>query len=101
MTDINTLDDTAREILQKIDEAWPSPLVRRIDIDKFSCGLISIKTLEKLDSLCKGIPNSIKINGKVVYTKKDALAWIKGRIQKQDVKARKINSKNKILLDER
>jgi hypothetical protein len=102
MTDINTtIDDTAREILQKIDEAWPSPIVLRKDIAKFSCGLISIKTLGKEDCLGKGIPNSVKINGRVVYTKKDALMWIKGRIQKQETKARKINSKNKILLDER
>jgi hypothetical protein len=101
MTDQNTITDTAHEILEKIDAAWPYPLVRRIDMAKFSCGLISIKTLEKSDSLGKGIPNSIKINGKIVYTKIDALVWIKGRIQKQAIKTHKINSKNKILLEER
>jgi hypothetical protein len=102
MTDIpEKTDDTASEILKKIDEAWPSPIVLRKDIAKFSCGIISIKTLEKLDSLGKGIPNSIKINCRVVYTKKDALIWINGRIQKQAIKAYKINSKNKILLDEK
>jgi hypothetical protein len=50
MTDVNTtINDTAREILKKIDEAWPSPIVLRKDIDKFSCGLTTHRTMEVAD----------------------------------------------------
>jgi hypothetical protein len=84
MTDINitTIDDTAREILKKIDEAWPSPIVLRKDIAKFSCGLVTTKTLGTLDYTGKGI-NYTLINGKVAYDKQNVIQWLAARIGKQ------------------
>ncbi|MDR1334076.1 MAG: hypothetical protein LBJ71_02550 [Holosporaceae bacterium] len=82
MTDILEeikIGDTAREILQKIDEAWPSPIVLRKDITKFSCGLVTTKTMASMDCEKRGIPNT-KINGKVAYNKKDIIQWLASKI---------------------
>jgi hypothetical protein len=82
MTDINTtIDDNAHEILQKIDEAWPSPIVLRKDIGKFSCGLVTHRSMETADQRGWGISGRISINGKVAYKKESALKWLGSRIK--------------------
>ncbi|GHU19165.1 hypothetical protein FACS189472_08550 [Alphaproteobacteria bacterium] len=101
MTDISNINNTAREILAKIDEAWPDPIVLRKDIAKFSCGLVTTKTMGTLDCEGHGIPN-ILINGKIAYTKKDVINWLASRISKQE-SAKKIRGaprrgKNDVLL---
>jgi hypothetical protein len=79
----STIDNAAREILQKIDEAWPSPIVLRKDIAKFSCGLVTIKALAAFD--CRGIGIAYsKINGKVTYSKQDVIKWLSSRIKNQE-----------------
>jgi hypothetical protein len=84
MTDINTtIDDNAREILQKIDEAWPSPIVLRRDIAKFSCGLVTTKAIATFDCEGRGIRH-MKINGKVAYDKQNVIQWLATRINKQE-----------------
>jgi predicted RNA binding protein with dsRBD fold (UPF0201 family) len=86
MTDVSEnqkIDDTAREILQKIDEAWPPPIVLRKDIAKFSCGLVTEKTIAVLDRCERGITYT-KINGKVAYNKKDIIRWLASRTEQQE-----------------
>jgi flavoprotein len=102
MTDINTtIDDTAREILQKIDEAWPSPIVLRKDIAKFSCGLVTVKTMGSLDYIGKGIRYTL-INGKVAYAKQDVLDWLISKTNnkktKEKIRGAPRRGKNDILL---
>jgi hypothetical protein len=103
MTDINTtLDDTARDILKKIDEAWPSPIVLRRDIAKFSCGLVTHRSMETADQRGWGISGRISINGKVAYKKESALKWLESRIKQpsadDDKQETRKSHKNDILL---
>jgi hypothetical protein len=104
MTDTNTTtEDTAREILKKIDEAWPSPIVLRKDIAKFSCGLTTHRAMEVADQKGQGIQNRLIINGKVAYTKESALKWIESRIKPTQAEEKKRgaprSNKNDILLN--
>jgi hypothetical protein len=95
------IDDTAREILQKIDEAWPSPIVLRKNIGKFSCGLVTEKTIAVLDGRGRGMIYT-KINGKVAYTKQNVIDWLTSKIcdeqKSQGNTKSKRRSKNDILL---
>jgi hypothetical protein len=99
-----TIDDTAREILKKIDETWPSPIVLRKDIAKFSCGLTTHRTMEVADQRGHGIPNRLIINGKVAYMKESALKWLESRIKPAQAEERKKGAprshKNDIFLNE-
>jgi hypothetical protein len=104
MTDINTtIDNAAREILQKIDEAWPLPIVLRKDIAKFSCGLATRRSVETADQRGYGIPNKMIINGKTAYTKEAALKWLGNRIKLDPTEEEKNGNprshKNDILLN--
>jgi hypothetical protein len=71
-------EDASHNIFKKIDEAWPFPIVLRKDIAKFSCGLVTAKTLGTLDYTGKGIRYTL-INGKVAYEKQDVLAWLSSK----------------------
>jgi hypothetical protein len=101
MTDINTaVNDTAREILKKIDDAWPSSIVLRKDIAKFSCGLISVKSIATLDCEERGIPYTL-INGKVTYEKQNVIKWLVTKIAKkpqEETRGAPRRGKNDILL---
>jgi hypothetical protein len=85
MTEIpeTQIDDTAREILKKIDEAWPDPIVLRKDIAKFSCGLVTTKAMGTMDADGRGIPYS-RINGKVAYEKQNVIRWLATKIKKHE-----------------
>lgn len=87
------------EILEKIKEAWKSPIVLRKDIAKFSCGLVTTRSLQTLDSRGQGIEESITINGKVAYTTDSALKWLESRVKKQEAKKERRSHKNDILLN--
>jgi hypothetical protein len=104
MTDIKTtIDDAASEILQKINEAWPSPIVLRKDIAKFSCGLATRRSVETADQRGYGIPNKMIINGKTAYTKEAAIKWLGDRIKPDPTEEKKNGAtrshKNDILLN--
>ncbi len=87
------------DILQKIKEAWESPIVLRKDIAKFSFGVVTARSMQTLDSRGQGIEKSITINGKVAYTTDSALKWLEGRVKKQEEKKEKRPHKNDILLN--
>ncbi|GHU15473.1 hypothetical protein FACS189449_13090 [Alphaproteobacteria bacterium] len=87
------------DILSKIKGAWDSPIVLRKDIAKFSFGLVTVRTMQTLDSRGDGIKNSITINGKVAYTLDAAIEWLESRIKKQEIKKERRVHKNDILLN--
>ena len=71
---------------QKLIESWPSPIVARSEVGRFSGGLLHPRTLANLDALKQG-PGKIVIGGKVAYDR-DALArWIEARATVQGVQA--------------
>jgi hypothetical protein len=103
--DEKTAGDAAHEILDRIDKAWSSPIVLRKDIEKFSCGLTTHRSMEVADQKGLGISNRIQINGKVAYTKENALKWFYGKIKSPQTEGEKKRAhrphKNDILLEAR
>lgn len=67
---------------KKLIESWPSPIVARAEVGRFSGGLLHPRTMANLDAKGEG-PGKIVIGGKVAYDR-DALArWIESRATMQ------------------
>lgn len=62
----------------KLGNSWPSPIVSRTEIAKFSGGLLSPRTLANLDSLGKGPPRG-KCGRKVFYPIDTLVSWLQAR----------------------
>lgn len=62
----------------KLGRAWPSPIVSRTEIYKFSGGLLSPRTLANLDSLGDGPPRG-RCGRKIFYPVDSLVAWLKAR----------------------
>lgn len=62
----------------KLGRAWPSPIVSRTEISKFSGGLLSPRTLANLDSLGDGPPRG-RCGRKVFYPVDSLVAWLEAR----------------------
>lgn len=65
--------------LRKLAHAWPSPLVARSEVAKFSGGLLHPRTLANADSLGNGPPEKIRIGRKVAYPVEELLLWMAER----------------------
>lgn len=62
----------------KLAKAWPSPIVSRTEISKFSGGLLTPRTLANLDSLGIGPPRGT-CGRKVFYPVDSLVVWIEKR----------------------
>ena len=63
----------------KLFEKWPSPLVARSELSRFSGGLLNSKTLANLDSAGIGPPGRVRIGRKVAYTVSGLIEWLESR----------------------
>ena len=70
---------TVSNLLQQMAAHWPSPIVARTEIEKFTGGLISEKYQANLDSAGKGPEGRIRIGRKVAYPVNEYLTWLKER----------------------
>jgi hypothetical protein len=70
---------TVSNLLQQMAANWPSPIVARTEIEKFTGGLISEKYQANLDSAGKGPEGRIRIGRKVAYPVNAYLTWLKER----------------------
>jgi len=66
--------------LDTLKDKWPSSLVARSEVMRFSGGIISGKTLANLDSQGKG-PERVKILNKVAYPVDSLVEWLQERCQ--------------------
>lgn len=71
--------------LDKLKEKWPSPFVRRVDLEKFSCGLIKCSSMRTLDCEGTGIKGKMTINSKVAYPVDEVIAWLKNRVKRSKI----------------
>jgi hypothetical protein len=67
-----------KDIFQEMADKWPSAIVARTEIAKFSGGLISAKYAANLDSLRQFAPR-ITIGRKVGYPVASLVAWLRTR----------------------
>lgn len=68
-----------QNIFQKLKENWPSPIVARHEVDKFSGGLLNPRSMANLDSLKQGCPGKITVGRKVVYPVDALIKWLEKR----------------------
>jgi hypothetical protein len=66
-----------KDIFTKMAEKWPSALVARTEIGKFTGGLISPGTLKNLDSLGKGPKTRVFAGKKVAYELDGLVEWLR------------------------
>jgi hypothetical protein len=65
--------------LAAMAENWPSAIVARDELHRFTGGLISPKTQANLDSIGEGPVDAIRIGRKVVYPVKSYIKWLESR----------------------
>lgn len=68
-----------QNIFQKLKENWPSPIVARHEVDKFSGGLLNPRTMANLDSLQQGCPGKITVGRRVAYSVDALIKWMQQR----------------------
>lgn len=66
--------------LKQLKEKWPSSIVSRTEIRKFTGGLINEKTLANLDSQGTGPEGRFKIGRKVGYDVSAVIRWLEERL---------------------
>jgi len=70
--------------MNKIDlsimaKKWPSAIVAREEVSKFTGGAISERTLANLDCCGDGIPDRFKIGRKICYRVESLVSWLERR----------------------
>lgn len=65
----------------KLAEKWPSPIVYRGQVERFTGGFITPRYLSNLDSQGKGPKNRIRIGWKVGYDVQEFIKWLESKAQ--------------------
>jgi predicted DNA-binding transcriptional regulator AlpA len=72
--------DKMEDIFDSMAKRWPSAIVARKEVAKFSGGLLHPRTLANLDSKGLGCPEKIKIGSRIVAYPVDAMIiWLRSR----------------------
>lgn len=66
------------KLFQEMAERWPSNIVARRDIRKFTGGLVTPGTMSNLDSLGQG-PERVKVGRYVGYPIDSLVRWLESR----------------------
>jgi len=66
------------ENFKELAQKWPSTIVARSEVAKFSGGLLNPRTMANYDSVGIG-PRKIKFGKKVAYAVEDLIAWMERR----------------------
>jgi hypothetical protein len=74
-------NEAIRNSLEKLAEKWPSTVVARSQISKFSGGLVAPGTCANLDSLGVGIPGACRIGRQVAYPVEAVINWLISRAE--------------------
>lgn len=69
------------QLIEEMEQRWPSPVVARKDIGRYTGGLISPKTAANLDSLGLGCPGKFCIGNNAGYPTSSMSIWLKSRIK--------------------
>ena len=68
-----------KSIFHEMAERWPSSMVSRTEIEKFTGGIISEKYIANLDSAGKGPKGRIRIGRKIAYNVDSVIRWLESR----------------------
>lgn len=78
-----------KSIFQEMADAWPSQIIARTEVEKFTGGLISEKYQANLDSAGQG-PERIRVGRKIGYPKYPYAKWLEGRSSAVTGKGRRV-----------
>lgn len=67
-----------KDIFQEMADKWPSAIVARTEVDKFSGGMMSSKYIANLDSQGVG-PVRVQVGRKVGYPVQHLVRWLRER----------------------
>lgn len=74
MTEFQTLN----ELRESLRSSWPSPLVARSEVAKFTGGLVASGTLANKD--CEGTgPERVRIGRRTAYLRDSLIEWLLAR----------------------
>jgi len=68
-------------IFQNMAANWPSAVVARTEIERFTGGLISEKYIANLDSLGRGPAGRVRCGRKICYSLENLISWLESRSQ--------------------
>ena len=83
------MENKVYDIFKKLVERWPSEVVARRDVSKFSGGAVTPKHLANVDSLGTGPDGRILVAGHVCYPVRSLAAWLCERTKTVNAKHRK------------
>jgi hypothetical protein len=66
-------------VLDEMKERWKSAIVAREQVDVFSGGAITSKSLANLDSRGEGVQERFRIGRKIVYPTWALVKWLESR----------------------
>jgi len=67
-------------VFEKLALTWPSAIVSRSEVSRFSGGLINPRSLANMDSLGLGPANRFRCGRKICYPVSDLIAWLESRV---------------------
>jgi len=70
-----------KSLFRNMAEHWPSSIVARTEIERFTGGLISEKYMANLDSQGKGPEGRVRCGRKICYPVNNFIKWLEDRSQ--------------------
>ena len=72
-------NESNNDFFEKLADSWPSEIVARKEVGKFTGGLIGPKTMANLDCRGDGPQGKITFGRNVGYQKSLFVQWLRGR----------------------
>ncbi len=73
--------ERAKTIILEAGKRWPSTIITRKEINRFTGGVIAPGTLANLDSQKRGIPGAFRIGRTVAYPVDQVCEWLISRLE--------------------
>ncbi len=67
--------------LQSLAEKWPSSLVARSEVSRFSGGILHPRTMANWDSLRTGCPGRVRIGNKIAYPVTELIRFLERKVK--------------------
>lgn len=70
------------DLLDEMVAKWPSAVVARTEVDKFSGGLVSSKYSANMDSSGAGIQGRVKVGKRVGYSAHELASFLRSKMRR-------------------
>jgi len=66
-------------LLSSMADKWPSSVIARTEVEKFTGGIVSEKYIANLDSEVRGPEGRVRVGRKIVYPVGEFIKWLESR----------------------